>query len=62
MTPAIKHPLEPLTAVSLPNEHGRITPTTRFVSVKEPDKEFVHRFTGQSGTPPPREAFAVLHA
>src|SRR5438105_3216313 len=63
---AIKHPLEPLTAsevqlaVSLLKEHRKVTPTTRFVSVslKEPDKEFVHRFASKE--PIPREAFAVL--
>src|SRR6266705_2538492 len=63
----VKHPLEPLTAdevqlaVSLLKNPGKATPTTRFVSVslKEPDKEFVHRFTGRE--PIRREAFAVLH-
>ena len=46
----IKHPLEPLTAqevqlaVSLLKDAGKVTPTTRFVSVslKEPDKDIVH--------------------
>jgi primary-amine oxidase len=64
--PKIGHPLEPLTAeevrlaVSLHKDSGKVTPTTRFVSVslKEPDKEFVHRFTGKE--PIRREAFAVL--
>src|SRR3954469_6770533 len=63
---AIKHPLEPLTAdevqlaVSLLKNQGKATPTTRFVSVslKEPPKEFVHRFTGRE--PIRREANAVL--
>src|SRR5437868_15318146 len=49
MNAAIQHPLEPLTAdevqlaVSLLRENGKVTPTTRFVSVslKEPPKEFV---------------------
>ncbi len=53
MTDTNKHPLEPLTAsevqlaVSLLKEHGKVGPTTRFVSVslKEPEKEAVHRFT-----------------
>ena len=50
----IKHPLEPLTAeevqlaVTLLKDAGKVTPTTRFVSVslKEPAKAFVHAFTG----------------
>src|SRR6516164_6949068 len=66
MNTTIKHPLEPLTAqevqlaVALLKELGKVTPTTRFVSVslKEPDKAFVHRFTGKE--PTRREAFAVL--
>src|SRR5438132_281188 len=66
MNPTIQHPLEPLTAdevqlaVSLLRENGKVTPTTRFVSVslKEPPKEFVHRFRG--GEPIRREARAVL--
>ncbi|HWG45098.1 MAG TPA: primary-amine oxidase [Gemmataceae bacterium] len=65
MTTAVKHPLEPLTAdeirlaVTLLRDSGKVTPTTRFVSValKEPPKETVHRFTGG---PIRREAFAVL--
>ena len=60
------HPLEPLTAqevqlaVALLREAGKVTPTTRFISVslKEPDKAFVHAFTGAE--PFSREAFAVL--
>jgi primary-amine oxidase len=63
---AIRHPLEPLTAeevrraVLLLKQAGKVTPTTRFVSValKEPDKALVHGFTGSNL--PPREAFAVL--
>src|SRR5262249_45258252 len=66
MTDTIKHPLEPLTAsevqlaVSLLKDHAKVTPTTRFLSVslKEPDKQAVHRFTGKE--PIRREAFAVL--
>jgi primary-amine oxidase len=61
-----RHPLEPLTAaevqraVSALKEHGKVTPTTRFVSVslKEPPKEVVHRLDGRQ--PIGREAFAVL--
>jgi primary-amine oxidase len=60
------HPLEPLTAaevqhaVSLLSQLGKITPTTRFVSVslKEPQKEVVHG--GWANGLPDREAFAVL--
>jgi primary-amine oxidase len=63
---AVNHPLEPLTAdevklaVSLLKDLGKVTPTTRFVSVslKEPAKEFVHKFTGNE--PIRREAFVVL--
>src|ERR1700693_3618198 len=66
MADSIKHPLEPLTpnevqlAVSLLKDAGNVTPTTRFVSVslKEPAKESVHRFTGRE--PIRREASAVL--
>ena len=62
----MRHPLEPLTAaevqqsVQLLRSLGKVTPTTRFVSVslKEPDKTRVHRFP-DSGLLP-REAFAVL--
>ena len=62
--PLPPHPLEPLTAsevakaVSLLNQQGKVTPTTRFVSVslKEPPKETVH----DRSTTPPREAFVVL--
>jgi primary-amine oxidase len=71
MTGTIQHPLEPLTAsevqlaVSLLKEHGKISPTTRIVSVslKEPEKEVVHRFTAQEplrSPAPARAAFAVL--
>ena len=60
------HPLEPLgagevrRAVELLRESGKVTPTTRFVSValREPEKGLVHNPNG--GPPPPREAFAVL--
>jgi len=63
---AIIHPLEPLSsqevqlAVKILRDSGKVTPTTRFVSVslKEPDKEIVHAFTGKAA--PPREASAVL--
>jgi primary-amine oxidase len=68
MTAAVTHPLEPLTAaevqlaVALLKEQCKVTPTTRFVSVslKEPDKEFVHRFSGRPATPLRREAAVVL--
>ncbi len=66
MTNTNRHPLEPLTAnevqlaIDLLKEHGKVGPTTRFVSVSlmEPDKETVHRFTGQEATR--RTAFALL--
>jgi primary-amine oxidase len=66
MATNIPHPLEPLSAaevqqaVQLLQTHGKVTPTTRFVSVslKEPPKEAVHGFTGRDAVP--REAFAVL--
>jgi primary-amine oxidase len=62
----MRHPLEPLSAdevqqaVSLLKANGKVTPTTRFVSVslREPPKAKVHGFTGREA--PPREAFAVL--
>lgn len=62
----MRHPLEPLSAaevqqaVQLLKSLGKVTPTTRFVSVslKEPDKTRVHRFP-DSGLLP-REAFCVL--
>jgi primary-amine oxidase len=65
MTPPL-HPLEPLTAdevrlaVSILRDTGKVTPTTRFVSVslKEPSKALVHSFSGSE--PAPRSAFAVL--
>ena len=61
-----RHPLEPLAAdevqaaISVLRKNGKVTPTTRFVSVslREPDKNLVHNSSG-NGTPP-REAFAVL--
>ena len=60
------HPLEPLTAgevqqvVTILRDAGKVTPTTRFVSIslKEPDKALVHAFTGKEAIP--REAFGVL--
>ncbi len=66
MNATIQHPLEPLTApevqlaVRLLKENGKVTPSTRFVSVslKEPPKESVHRFTASA--PIRREAAAVL--
>ena len=66
MNDTIRHPLEPLTAaevqlaVTVLKDSGKITPTTRFVSVslKEPAKEFVYRFRGNEAIV--REAFAVL--
>ena len=62
----MRHPLEPLSAeevqqaVSLLKANGKVTPTTRFVSVslKEPPKEKVHAFTGKENIP--REAFVSL--
>lgn len=63
--PAPSHPLEPLTAqevahaVAILKEQGKVTPTTRFVSVslKEPSKELIHAVPDQAL---PREAFVVL--
>lgn len=66
MSHALRHPLEPLsaaevvTAVQILRDSGRVTPTTRFVSVslREPAKHFVH---APADHPlPPREAEAVL--
>ena len=62
----MNHPLEPLTAqevqlaVTILKDAGKVTPTTRFISVslKEPAKETVHRFTGKEAFK--RDAFAVL--
>ena len=67
MSHPVRHPLEPLSArevgeaVKILNSAGKVTPTTRFVSVslREPPKQFVHGFGG-AGALPPREAFAVL--
>lgn len=61
-----RHPLEPLSAeevraaVGLLKRSGKVTPTTRFVSVAlhEPHKSFVHGSIGDRL--PPRQAFAVL--
>jgi primary-amine oxidase len=66
MSTTIKHPLEPLAAaevqlaVRLLRDAGKVTPTTRFVSIslKEPAKESVYGFTGAG--PMRREAAAVL--
>lgn len=66
MATLIHHPLEPLTnaevqqAVKILRTAGKVTPTTRFVSIslKEPSKQAVHGFTGTQA--PPREAFVVL--
>jgi primary-amine oxidase len=66
MSTSIRHPLEPLSpeeveiAVGLLKAAGKVTPTTRFVSValKEPDKSVAYGFTGVE--PCDREAFAVL--
>jgi len=63
---ATRHPLEPLSAhevqqaVALLRGFGKVTPTTRFVSIslKEPRKDLVHAFTGEQTIA--REAFAVL--
>jgi primary-amine oxidase len=60
-----RHPLEPLTAdelqqaVALLRSQGKVTPTTRFVSImlKEPRKDAVHSPTQVAR---PREACAVL--
>jgi primary-amine oxidase len=63
-----RHPLEPLSAaemkqaVDLLRSAGKVTPTTRFVSVslKEPKKELVHARAGGKSAAIGREAFAVL--
>ena len=60
------HPLEPLSAaevqqsVSILRENGKLTPTTRIVSIslKEPPKELVHQGKKSDGIP--REARCVL--
>jgi primary-amine oxidase len=62
----MRHPLEPLSAeevqqaVSLLKTAGKVTPSTRFVSVslREPPKAQVHSFTGSERIA--REAFVVL--
>src|SRR5665213_1876681 len=64
--PKIIHPLEPLgakevqLAIKILRDTGKVTPTTRFVTVslKEPDKAFVHAFTGTQATA--REAAVIL--
>src|SRR5262245_1729363 len=66
MTPTTRHPLEPLEAaevqdaIRLLRDGGKVTPTTRFVSVrlKEPAKSLIHG--AAAGASVPREAFAVL--
>ena len=66
MTENRRHPLEPLSAeevqqtVALLKSLGKVTPTTRFVSVslKEPRKGLVH--APKPGRPILREAFVVL--
>src|SRR5262245_24513600 len=63
-----RHPLEPLSAaemkqaVEVLRSAGKVTPTTRFVSVslKEPKKDLVHARSGGKSAAIPREAFAVL--
>src|SRR5580704_6737332 len=60
------HPLEPLSAkevqlaVKILRDSGKVTPTTRFVTVslREPGKALVHAFNGKDA--PAREASAVL--
>jgi len=62
----VRHPLEPLSAAEVAiavqalRDAGKVTPTTRFVSVmlKEPPKEAVHAGTGWEKLP--RVAAAVL--
>src|SRR5262245_50776765 len=62
----MRHPLEPLSAsevqqaVSLLRAAGKVTPTTRFVSVNlhEPPKDAVHASTDRDSLP--REAFVSL--
>jgi len=64
MTNTINNPLEPLTAnevqlaVTILKDAGKVTPTTRFVSIslREPNKKLVH----EQKRDLPREAFAVL--
>src|SRR5947207_1801498 len=62
----MRHPLEPLSAaevqqaVRLLRDAGKVTPTTRFVSVglREPNKDHVHGFPDLPA--PSREASVVL--
>ena len=64
---AINHPLEPLAAdevqhaIELLRNAGKVTPTTRFVSVTllEPDKASVHARTTASELPRSAKAIAV---
>jgi primary-amine oxidase len=66
MPAPLRHPLEPLSAdevaacVRVLRDAGKVTPTTRFVSVSlhEPPKATVH--AAGVGLPPAREAFVVL--
>src|SRR4051812_2873025 len=66
MATDVRHPLEALSAaevqqaVQLLQDYGKVTPTTRFVSVslKEPPKEDVYSLDGRGAVH--REAFAVL--
>jgi len=66
MTNTARHPLEPLNrrevqeAVQLLKDQGKVTATTRFVSIslKEPSKKAVHAFPGKESIA--REAFVVL--
>src|SRR5262249_37735293 len=68
MSQGLSHALEPLSAeevrqaVQRLKEHGKGTPTTRFVSgsLKEPPRDPFHGFPAAKGIAPPREAFAVL--
>ena len=70
MATSVRHPLEPLSAeevaraVALLKQAGRVTPTTRFVSVslKEPRKDLVHALADGAAPRQPiaREVFAVL--
>ena len=59
-SPGATHLRRDPASVKLLQSAGKVTPTTRFVSVslKEPDKEAVHGFDGTATSP--REAFAVL--
>ena len=66
MASKVRHPLEPLDhaevqqAIQLLRSYGKVTPTTRFISVslKEPRKELVNGSTSRQNIP--REALVVL--